>query len=140
VTKSEAMGATKETPAQPAREVTVIKPGAPTEYHKTESIVKADTGTVDTSIAEKKIEAGESRPLLYAALACLAGAGFFIWAKYPTPALCCGAAAIILFLAWKLAGLPEWFYVVGLLAAGAGVFLYIGHEKGEKTAKSAPTI
>jgi len=129
--------ATKDTPAiapQPEKEVTEIIPASDTQWQKTEASVKADSGAIDQSVALKKVEVGESRPLLYASLACLVGAAFFIWAKYPTPALCCGAAAVVLFMAWKLADLPPWFYVIGLLAAGAGVFLYLGHEKGEKHA------
>jgi len=139
VVKESAVSATDKTPALPAKETTTIKPAGPTEYHQTESKTAASSGTVDTSIALKKVEVGESRPLLYASLACLVGAAFFIWAKYPTPAVCCGAGSVVLFMAWKLSDLPSWFYIVGLLAAGAGVFLYVGHEKGEKHAATNPT-
>jgi hypothetical protein len=126
----------KAVPAMPATTVTEIVPGGPTEWRKTESTVNADTGTVDTSIAARKIDAAESRPLLYAALTAAIGAGFFVWAKYPTPALACGAASAVFFMAWKVSGLPEWFWAVGLLAAGVGCALYLGHERGEKTAQN----
>ncbi len=137
-TEYSALPATEKAPAQPAKIVTEIIPGGPTEYHETKATVQADTGTVDTSIAKKRIDSEESRPLLYGALACLAGAGFFIWAKYPTPAMCCGAGAVILFIAWKVSGVPDWLYVVGLIAAAAGVFLYFGHERGEKVKLPTP--
>jgi hypothetical protein len=125
--------ATKDTPAvpaQPAKEVTVIVPSAPTEYHKTETTVKADTGTVDTTIATRKIDAAESRPLLYAAIVAALAAGFFVWASYPTPAIACGIASVVFFMAWKLSGLPDWFYVLGAVAAAVGVSIYLGHNRG----------
>lgn len=118
-------------PAQPARTVTEIIPGAATVLQRTESTVHADTGTVDTSIAAHKIDAAESRPLLYAAIVAAAAAGFFVWRAYPTPALACGIASAVFFLAWKVSGLPDWFWAIGLLAAGVAGALYIGHEKGE---------
>ncbi len=121
-------------PAQPAVKVTEIVPGGPTEWRKTEATVAADTGVVDTTIATRKIDAAESRPLLYAALAAAAAAGFFVWAHYPTPAMACAVAAIVFFMAWKVSGLPSWFWAVGLLAAGVGAALYLGHERGEKHA------
>ena len=130
VTKSEALPATKETPAQPAKEITEIRPAGPTEYHKTEQTVAAQTGTVDTSIREHQIDAQESRPLLYAAIASALAAGFFVWRAYPTPAICCGVAAVVFFMAWKMAGLPEWFWAIGLAAIVGGGALWLGHERG----------
>lgn len=126
-------------PAQPALVVTEIRPAAATEWRKTASTVTADTGGVDVSIAAKKVDAAEARPLLYAALACMAAAGFFVWASYPTPAIACAAAAAVFFMAWKMTGLPDWFWALGLLAAGVGAALYFGHERGEKSAASLNT-
>lgn len=136
VTKESAIAgqpATNDTPAvkaQPAKETTVIEPAGPTEYHKTESTIKADTGTVDTSIAAKRIDSAESRPLLYASILCALAGAFFVYRAYPTPALCCGAASVVFFMAWKVSGLPEWFWAVGLVAIAGGVALYLGHNRG----------
>lgn len=136
VTKTEAIPATATEKAQPAIEITEIKPAAETVWTKKASTVKAETGTVDTSVAMKRIDAQESRVLLYAALACVVAACFFVWAHYPTPALACGIAAGAFFLAWKVSGMPDWFWAVGMLAAGVGGAIYLGHERGEQHAKS----
>lgn len=130
ITKSEAVAATPSAPAIPAKETTEIIPAGPTEYHQTESTVKADTGTVDTSIASKRIEAQESRPLLYAAIGAALAAGFFVYRAYPTPAICCGAASVVFFMAWKVSGLPSWFWAVGLAAIVGGGALWLGHNRG----------
>lgn len=130
ITKTEAAPATKDTPAKPATEVTAITPSGPTVWHKTEKTVNADTGTVDTSIAAKKIDASESRPLLYSAIVAALAAGFFVWASYPTPAIACGVASAVFFMAWKLSDLPDWFYVLGAVAAAAGIAIYLGHKRG----------
>lgn len=121
---------TEATPASPATTVTEIVPSAPTEIRHTEKKVNADSGTVDTSVALKKIEAAESRVLLYAALACVVAAGFFIWAQYPTPAMACGAGAVIFFLSWKASGLPDWFWACGAVAVCVGIAIYLGHKRG----------
>lgn len=121
---------TEATPATPATTVTEIVPSAPTEIRHTEKKVNADSGTVDTSVALKKIEAAESRVLLYAALACVVAAGFFIWAQYPTPAMACGAGAVIFFLSWKASGLPDWFWACGAVAVCVGIAIYLGHKRG----------
>lgn len=130
VTKYGAIPATAETPAVPEREETVIYPAGPTEYRKNESTVRADTGTVDTSIAAKKLEAQENRILLYGALAMVVAAGAFFWLHYPSPALMCGGAAVILFLAWKVSGMPDWFWGLAVLAGAGGIGLYFGHRRG----------
>lgn len=121
---------TEATPSAPATTVTEIVPSAPTEIRHTEKKVNADSGTVDTSVALKKIEAAESRVLLYAALACVVAAGFFIWAQYPTPAMACGAGAVIFFLSWKASGLPDWFWACGAVAVCVGIAIYLGHKRG----------
>ena len=138
-----AIPATKDTPAQPAqpeKEVTEIIPAQDTEWHKTEATVAANTGTVDTTIRAHEIDAAESRPLLYAAIGAALAAGFFVYRAYPTPAICCGAASVVFFLAWRLSGLPPWFSALGLAGIAGGVALWLGHERGLKsaTAPEAP--
>lgn len=145
VTKTEPVTAIPATPnapavaAQPAKEVTEVKLTAPTVWQKTANTVSASTGTVDQSIAAKRIDAEESRPLLYAALASLVAAGFFVWRAYPTPALICAGAAAVFFIAWKVSGVPDWLWSAGAIALAAAGALYLGHEKGEKTALAPKT-
>lgn len=130
VTQTDAQPATKDKPAIPATTVTEIVPSAPTEIRRTEKTVNADSGTVDTSVALKKIEAAESRVLLYVSIACALAAGFFVWASYPTPAIACGIASAVFFMSWKLSDLPDWFYVLGAVAVAAGIAIYLGHKRG----------
>jgi hypothetical protein len=125
--------ATKDTPAiapQPEREVTEIVPASDTQWQKTEASVKADSGAIDQSVALKKVEVGESRPLLYASILSALAAGFFVYRAYPTPALACGGASVVFFLAWKISGIPDWFYAVGVACLVGGAALYLGHERG----------
>lgn len=145
VTKTEPVAAipdASETPAvaaQPAKEVTEIKLTAPTEWRKTGQFVKADTGTVDTSIAAKRIDAEESRFLLYLACVAVIAAGVFqFWLHYPSPAMCCAAAAVVFFAAWKASGLPPWFWGLGIAGIAIAVGIYFGHERAEKTAALTP--
>jgi hypothetical protein len=139
VTKTEATPATDKTPFKPRTEVTEITFNGPTEWQKFDTSVSANTGTVDTSVALKKVESAESRPLLYAAIASLLAAGFFLYRAYPTPAFACGGAAVVFFIAWKASGLPDWFWAVGACALAGAVALYLGHERGEKAAVVAGT-
>lgn len=127
-----------EQPAQPAKEVVQIDLGGASVWTKTAETVRADTGTVDTSVAKAKIEAAESRILLYAALGCLVVAGAFFWMHYPTPAMLAAAASGVLFLCWKVSGLPPWFWGVAVAALAIGGGLYFGHERGEKAAAQKP--
>ena len=135
VTETEAIPATPEAPAKPAVTVTEITPGGVTEIRKTEASVKADTGTVDTSVAKAKIQAEESRVLLYAALGAAALAALFVWLQYPTPALISGAAAVVFFLAWRVSGLPSWFWGLGVAVIALAGGLYFGFERAEKPKK-----
>ena len=140
VTKTEAVPATATTPFRPAMEVFSFTPAKDTRYEAVSSTLRADTGTVDTSIAAKRIEAQEARILLYASIAALVGAGVFLWLKYPTPAMMCGAASVLFFVCWRLADLPPWLWAVGLVALAGAAFLWLGHEKGEKhAAANLPT-
>ncbi len=135
LTKFGAVAATPDKPAQPAREVTEVKLSEPTAWKKTENVFQADTGTVDTSIAKHRIDVASSAPLLYGALAAALAAGVFLWMKYPTPAFICAGAAVVLFIAWKVAEAPAWLWAIGLAGIAAAVFLYLGHERGELHAK-----
>ena len=136
LTKFEAIAATPETKAEPAKEVAVIQLSEATEWKRTESVIKADTGTVDTSIAKKRIDAEESRILLYVSMLAAVAAGVFeVWLHYRTPALLCAGASAIFFAAWKVASLPPHFFWFGVVAVVAGVAVYFAHEKGEKHAK-----
>ncbi len=133
VTKVEAVPATQTAAAQSAKEITTISPAGPTEYIHKEATVSAQTGTVDTSLASKRIDAEESRPLLYGAILAALAAGVFVYLHYPTPAICCGGASVVFFLAWKMSGLPDWFWALGLAGIAAGVAMYFAHERGLAT-------
>lgn len=139
VTETAEVPATDKTPFQPAKKDWTLHFPTSSAWVKSLANVTANTGSIDTSVALKKVESAESRPLLYAAIGSILAAGFFLYRAYPTPALACGAAAVVFFLSWKASGLPDWFYVLGacgLVGAGA---LYLGHERGEKAAVVAGT-
>lgn len=127
--------ATESTPAiapQPGRTVTEFILDKPTEWKKTGTYISADTGTVDVSIRKHQIDVASRKPLLFAAIGAAFAAGVFMYLKYPTPALMCGAASIVFFLAWKLSDLPSWFYVIGVGAIVGAVALHRGYERREK--------
>ncbi len=130
---------TEATATAPATETTRVHFNSPTEWQKFTATVAANTGTVDTSVALKKVDAAESRPLLYAAIASLLLCGFFLYRAYPTPAFACGGAAVVFFIAWKVSGIPDWMWAVGACALAGAVALYLGHERGEKAAVVAGT-
>lgn len=142
VTKEQAIPAIPKTDtspgqeARPAREITTFTLPKDVKWEKAEYAMVANTGTPDVSIAKKKIEAAESRILLYVSISAMIAAGFFIYTRYPTPAYISGGASLVLFAAWKLSDLPDWFWVVGIVALAAAAFLYIGHERGLKTTQN----
>ncbi len=141
MTKFEAIPATlgpNGHPAIPARTVTEITLTKPTELRTTESHVQADTGTIDTSVAQHKQDLAASAPLLYAAILAGVAAVFFLYRAYPTPAAICGGASIVFMVAWKVAGAPVWLWVVGAIALAGAAFLYIGHERGLSTPQPKP--
>lgn len=133
ITRYEAVPATGEAPFQPAREEVRFVPTFDTRLDSVSTSLSANTGTVDTTVALKKIQAAENRYLLFAAIGAAALAAFFVYIQYPTPAMMAAGAAIIFFLAWRLSDLPSWFYVVGVGAAVAGVVMWRAHERGLKT-------
>ncbi len=124
-------GLKPEVKAEPAREETKVILSADAQWTNDESTVVANTGTIDNTVAVRRIQAAENRYLLFAAIGAAVAGGFFLYIKYPTPAMMCGAASAVFFLAWKLADLPSWFYVVGVAAIAGGFALWRGHARGE---------
>lgn len=119
------VAATEKTPARPAKTVTEIIPGAPTEYHETKATVDASSGTVDTSVAKHQIDAAERRWLLLAAIGCgilglVAKSMLPAWPSLSNGLLIASPCA---FAAWKFAEVPPWLWacvVVGVLLLIAG--------------------
>jgi hypothetical protein len=122
-----AVPASAEAPAAaatPARRVTEFVPSAPMEWHRTESSVHADTGSVDTTVATKRIEAEERRPLLYCAIvAAVAGLGF-MYVRFQSIAVMCFIGSGCFFLAWRMAEISPWVGGLFLVAAVAGFAFY----------------
>lgn len=117
-------------PAKPAVTVTEIIPGGPTEVRKIESTVKADTGTVDTSVRQHQIDVAERRWLLWTAIGC-GIVGIVVRSMLPAwPALSNGllAAAALAGLSWKLADVPSWIWLAALLVVG---LLVLGYKRAE---------
>jgi len=137
VTKLEALPGTPATPsspaipAQPAKEVTEVKLADNAQLTTTAEIVHASTGTIDTAVAEHKIDEAAKQPLLFAAIGAALAAIVFLWLKYPTPALISGIASIAFFMAWNMPSLPSWFYEIGIVGLVISIGLWLGHEKGE---------
>ena len=125
--------ATKDEPAvkgEPAKEITEIHPAGPTEYHHTEATVKADTGTVDTSVRTHEIDVAERRWLLWAAIGC-GIAGIVLKSMLPAwPGLSNGLliAAPCAFAAWKFADVPAWIWMVVLGLVGA---MALGYKRSD---------
>ncbi len=129
-----AIPATETTPAvapQPATEKTEFVLAKETQWRKDETKIAADTGVIDTTVAVKRLQVAENRYLLFAAIGAAVAGGFFLYIKYPTPALMCGAASVVYFLAWRLSDLPDYFWMIGAAAVAGGAFLYLGHRRGE---------
>ncbi len=131
ITKIDAVPATDKAAFQPAREEVTFVPTFDTKLESVSTSMQANTGTVDQTVALRKIDAAENRYLLFAAIGAALAGGFFLYIKYPTPAFICGATSVVFFLAWRLADLPSWFYLIGAMGLVAAVFLYLGHKRGE---------
>lgn len=127
-----AMNGRPEVRAQPAREVTEVKLSRDTEWRREETKLAADTGRIDTSVAVRRLEIQSAKTLLLASIGAAVLALLFVYIKYPTPALLCGSASVVFFLAWKLSDLPSWFWVIGAVAIAGGFALYRGYERREK--------
>jgi hypothetical protein len=130
VTKIESSPATASTPFIPARWVSVFTPTKDTRLEAVSATLRADTGTVDTSVAKHRIDAQERRWLLWCAMACGIG-GIISRSMLPAwPAISNGLilAAVLSGLAWKLSEIPPWTW---LIALGAAVLLVMGYKRAE---------
>lgn len=129
IVKVEAIPATADTPARPATQTLTFDFSQASEFIETANTLAASTGTIDTTVAKKRIDTESKAPLLWAGIACL-GVGVVLFVlKWPGPALLCGIGSGVFFAAWKIADIPWW---VGLLAVGAAVFLVVGYLKSQQ--------
>lgn len=120
---------------QPAQAVAVWTFSEPSFYEEALHYTVANTGKINTEVAKQKLDANERKPLLYGALVCLALTAVAIWKAYPTGAYLTGGSAVVLFLAWKLDDMPDWFWMIGLAATAIAAGLYFGYEKKEQHLK-----
>lgn len=102
----------------------------PTDFVQEAKAIKASTGTVDTTLASKRIEAAERRWLLFTAIGCAIGA---ILARALVPSwhsISNGLflAAAVAGVSWKVSELPAWLWAVGLVMAG---LLVLGYKRAE---------
>jgi hypothetical protein len=111
----------------------------PLKLSKRELVTSASASAPDKTLALREIEVTAARPMLYAALGCVAAAIFFVWRAFPTPAMLAGAGAVIFFLAWKISALPSWFFAVGLVAVSAGVAIFWGYQRKDRETKGEET-
>jgi len=128
IVKVDAIPATAETPARPATETLTFDFSQASEFIQTANTLAASTGTVDTSVAKKRIETEGKAPLLYAAIGAGVAAVVFMVLKWPTVALLCGIGSGAFFAAWRLADIPWW---AGLIALTAGGALMLGYKRAE---------
>ena len=128
IAKTEAVAATAETPFKPAVEVTTFDFSEPTQFEQIANTMAASTGTVDTTVAKRRIDVESKVPLLYAAIGAGVAAVVFMVLKWPSVAMLCGIASGAFFAAWRLADIPWW---VGLLALIAGGALMLGYKRAE---------
>lgn len=134
-----AIAATETSPAfapAPAFEQVDVRLSKATEWRRNATAVQANTGTIDTSLAQHRIDVEENRWLLWASIACIPIAIFFVYIQYPTPAMYSGAASAIFFVAWKVADLPSWFWALGGAGLVAAFCIWRAHERGLKTTVS----
>ena len=130
VAKADATPATQTAQAIPAKESFTSEAPEPLHMVETLATTQASTGTIDTSVAQKRIDAGESRPLLYAAIGAAILAIAAVAMKWPSAAVMLGGASATFFAAWKLSGLPEWFWMCGVVLLGAAGALWLGYKRG----------
>jgi hypothetical protein len=123
-TKTEA---TQTAPAVVSRRIELTEP---TKLTETTTTIKADTGTVDQSVALRKADNAERRVWLYAAIAA-ALAGLVLRSMLPAwPGLSRGLliAAAVFAGAWKFSEVPWW---AGLLAIAAVSLVALGYKRAE---------
>lgn len=121
---------TEATPTAPAVVERRIEFTEPTKLTETTTIIKADTGTVDQSVALRKADNAERRVWLYAAIAA-AISGLVLRSLLPAwPGLSRGLliAAAVFAGAWKFSEVPWW---AGLIAIGAVALVALGYKRAE---------
>ena len=92
----------------------------------------SSTGTLNTVVEQKKVDAAERRPLLYGAMLGVISAIFFVWMKYPTGVALSGIGSGILFACWKLDDLPDWVWILAIVMFGLSAGIYFGYERKDK--------
>lgn len=102
----------------------------PTDFMAEAKAISASSGTIDTTVATKRIEAQERRWLLFTAIACAIGA---VLARALVPAwhsISNGlfVAAAIAGVSWKVSELPAWLWAIGLAMAA---LLILGYKRAE---------
>lgn len=131
VVEEQAMPATETESAKPATTTLKFDFSEPTSFERASTNVVASTGAIDTTVAKHRIDVEGRKVLLYAAIAATALAiGLFV-AKWPTPALASGVGAVVFFLSYQLAGLPQWFWMVGAAVILAGIAIMLGYKRAE---------
>lgn len=83
----------------------------------------------DKSVELRKEDNSARMPLLYAAIGAAGLAVVSLFLRFPSVAALCGIAAGVFFAAWNAAGLPQWFWMVGVAAIAIGAGIYFGYEK-----------
>lgn len=129
VIRTEPLLATQTAAAVPASEVTTFDFSKPTQFETSSVAISADTGTVDQSVALRKIDVAERRWLLWVAIAAGVG-GIVLKSVLPQwPSLSNGLllASGLAFASWKLADIPSWIWLLG----GIGALLALGYKRAE---------
>ena len=135
ITKTEAAPATADTPARPATEVLTFDFSQASEFIQNANTMQASTGTVDTSVAKKRIDVESKAPLLWACIgAGLLGAVALAF-SWPTVAALCGGASALFFAAWRIADVPWWVGVIALAIAGG---LFVGWLRRDANGDGIP--
>ncbi len=129
------------TPTAPAFKVTELHFNSPTEWQKFTATVAANTGTVDTSVATKRLEIAERQWLLWAAIGCGIG-GIVLKSMLPAwPGLSNGLllAAVVAGVSWKVAALPGWLWAAGAVIMALMAWSYKRAE-WDKNGDGVPDI
>lgn len=132
VTRTDPQEAMGDKPAMPGTTVTAYRFDKPSEFLAFDTTIRANSGTVDTSVAIHAQDVASKRPLLYAAIASALGAVVSLFLKFPTPALLCGIASAVFFASWKLADMPWWIWGIGVAAVGVAAGIHFGFHRGER--------
>lgn len=135
IVKTAAIPGTVDTPGRPAVETLTFDFSQAAEFVQKANKIAATSGTVDTSVAKRRLEVESKEPLLYAAILAGAAAVVFMVLKWPGVSLLCGIGSGAFFVAWKVADVPWW---VGVCAIVAGGGLWLGYHRGETDTKKPP--